>query len=103
MLSGIAAANSQGSRRAFWSGFFATMLIASMREVFGFMYGAKLDWTRKVSMELVALWRGTASGYGQQILNVNTTLILLTFLVAATVIGYLSVVVFRRCQESASE
>jgi hypothetical protein len=102
VLSGVAAASYRGRRRAFWSGFCATLLLASTRQVFGF-YGAKLDWTRQLSMQLVSRWQGDTSGHGQQVSNFNTALILLTFLVAATLIGFLSVVVFDCCQESETD
>ena len=99
VLSGIAAASSRRKRRAFWAGFCSVMLIASMRTVLTF-YGAKLTWTTSLARE----WGGEmqrSPSHGQQVLNFSTTLIVLSFVVAATVIGLLSSVVYEQCTKNA--
>lgn len=97
ITSGVAAATLRDRRRAFWAGFCGTMLIASMRTVFS-VYGAKLSWTNKLSMELATKWQGSTSGRGQMVLNINSTLIFLTLLASATAIGFLSAMVFEQCR-----
>jgi hypothetical protein len=45
-------------------------------------------------MDLAKLWRGDTTGRGRLVLNINTTLMFVTLLVAATVIGFLCVFVY---------
>jgi hypothetical protein len=88
VMSGVTALSYTGRRRAFWAGFFGTLLLTSTRTMTG-AFGFKLGWTQKLSRELATKWQGGTSGRGQLVLNINTTLILLAILVAATVIGFL--------------
>ena len=99
VTSGIAAASCRGRRRAFWAGFCGTMLLTTLRFVVT-LYGAKLSWTVPAAKYLAATWQGNASPIGQQVLNMQSTLLLLSFLTAAAAIGFLSAFVYDRCSES---
>jgi len=99
VTSGIAAASSKRKRRAFWAGFCSAMLLMSNRSVVN-TFGARLTWTTTLAKEWgQALQRGPSQG--QRVLNINTTLILLTLLAAATAIGFLSAVVYEQCTKDA--
>lgn len=98
VTSGVAAASYRGRRRAFWLGFFGTMVLMHFRTGFT-VYGAKLTWTTNASRELATMWQGEPRP-GQLVQNIYTTLIFLTLLVCATAIGFLSALVFDHCQRS---
>ena len=99
VMSGVAAISYTARRRAFWSGFFGTMLLMSMRTVFS-VYGSKLDWTQKLSMDLTRRWQGDTSGRGRMVLNINSTLIFLVLLISATAIGFLCVFVYNQSRKA---
>jgi hypothetical protein len=99
IMAGVAAMSYTARRRAFWTGFFGTLLLSSMRTVFS-VYGANLNWTQKLSTQLTTNWQGDASGRGRMVLNINATLILLVLLVAATVIGFLCVFVYDQSKKT---
>jgi hypothetical protein len=95
VMSAVAAASYSGKRRAFWAGFSGTSLLTSLRTPFS-TYGANLEWTQKLSMDLAKAWQGDIAGRGRLVLNINTTLMFVTLLAAATVIGFLCVFVYEQ-------
>lgn len=93
VMSGVAAISNDGRHRAFWLGFFGTMLLVSTRTTFT-VFGANLRWTQNLSRTLAEKWQGNIAGRGQLVLNINTTLIVVSTLLAAIAIGFLCVLVF---------
>lgn len=93
IMSGVAAVSCTARRRAFWAGFCSTMLLTTTRTVFT-LFGARLSWTQNLSRGLAEKWQGDIGGRGQVVLNINATLILVTIVVAAILIGILCIFVY---------
>ena len=93
VMSGVAAINLTERRRAFWTGFFGTLLLTSTGKFF-FQAGVKFDWAPELARELTENWLGGASGRGVVVVNVHSTLTCLSLAASATVIGFLCVLVY---------
>jgi hypothetical protein len=92
IMSGVAAAGAGGARRAFWVGFFSSMLFTSMRETTS-IYQLKFHWTVGLASKIGEWCLGDGGASGQQIMRINTTIVFLTLLIFAMVIGRLSMAV----------
>jgi hypothetical protein len=91
--SGAAAVCYKERRRAFWGGFFVTMLIVSTRSVVttptpGF------TWAQQLSRTFAEYLNPAQLRSGRTVLNVNSTLILVTILVVAALMGLICVHIY---------
>ncbi|QEG33319.1 hypothetical protein [Bythopirellula goksoeyrii] len=98
VMSGAAAGSYSGRRRAYWAGFCGAMLLMSMKNVF--VYGAALRWTSTAARALTIFLREDASYQEPIIGNVDSTLMLIIFIAASAVIGWLSVFVYDQCSKA---
>jgi hypothetical protein len=99
VTSGIAALSHTGRRRAFWIGFFGTMLLNSSGTIFN-RTGANLQWTHKLSRTLAEQLQVDQLRSGRLVLNINSTLILIVLLAAAMLIGLLCVYVYDQSRKT---
>ena len=92
ITSGVAALSHTARRRAFWLGFFGTMLALAMK---GFLtnYGANFQWSQRLSSDWAQRLNGNPVGRGQLVMSINMTIIFTVTLVAAVLIGLLCVYV----------
>jgi hypothetical protein len=98
VLSGAAAICYKERRRAFWGGFFATMLLVSSRSVAivptpGFM------WAQQLSRTLSEYLNPPQLRSGRTVLNINSTLILVTMLAVAALMGVMCVYIYNQSKK----
>jgi hypothetical protein len=96
--SGAAALCYKERRRAFWGGFFATMLIVTTRSVVtsptpGF------TWTQQLSRTFAKYLNPVQLRSGRTVLNINSTLILVTILVVAALMGLICVHIYNQSRK----
>src|SRR3954447_15729665 len=82
--SGAAAVCYKERRRAFWGGFFATMLLMSTRSLVT-MPTPGFTWAQQLSRTITEYVGPAQLRSGRTVLNINSTLILMTILVVAAV------------------
>jgi hypothetical protein len=95
ITSGVAAWSYTAHRRAFWLGFFGTMLALAVKGVL-VSYGASFTWAPKVSRDLSQYIKVEQLKSGRLMMGINLTIIFALTLVAATLIGLMCVYVYHR-------
>lgn len=98
ITSGVAALSSTGRRRAFWAGFFGTMLAVATK-LFFIAFVATFRWMRELSVEW-ALGIKEPIETGEVAKSINATIFLALTLIMATVIGLLCVHVYDQCKKA---
>jgi hypothetical protein len=93
LTSGVAALGSTGRRRAFWLGFFGTMLLTVLRGTLTSV-GASMQWTQNLSRDWSKYFSVEQIRQGRLVMAINTMIIFVVTLAAATVIGLLCVYVY---------
>jgi hypothetical protein len=95
ITSGVAAISSTTRRRAFWAGFFGTMLAVSTK-LFFLAFVATFRWMREFSTEWAVGLRNPTD-HGELAKSINATIFLGMLLIMATAIGLLCVHVYDAC------
>jgi hypothetical protein len=101
ITSGVAALSSTARRRAFWAGFFGTMLAVATK-LFFIAFVATFRWMREFSMEW-AVGIKEPMERGEFAKSINATIFLSLTLLMATVIGLLCVHVYDACKKQTSD
>ncbi len=100
VTSGIAAMSHTARRRAFWAGFFGTMLALDTKMFFS-AFHATFRWMRQFSMDWSPrLANPDWADQGEMAKSINATIFLALSLAMATVIGLLSVYVYDQCRRT---
>jgi len=86
IVPGVAAMGSTGRRRAFWVGFFGTMLALSVKGVL-MSFGASFRWAPEASRNIAMLFIVPPGKQGELTMGINTTIIFVVALIAATAMG----------------
>ena len=93
ITSGVAAFSFSARRRAFWIGFFGTMLMTVTRGTFNAL-GARFQWAMQVSRDLGQLLPVEQINQGRAVMAVHATIIWGLMIAVAIVIGILCVKVY---------
>ena len=91
--SGAAAMCYKERRRAFWGGFFATMVLVSTRSVVT-VPTPGFTWAQQLSRTFAEYLNPAQLRSGRTVLNINSTLILVTILVVAALMGLMCVHIY---------
>ena len=91
--SGAAAMCYKDRRRAFWGGFFATMVLVSTRSVVT-VPTPGFTWAQQLSRTFAEYLNPAQLRSGRTVLNINSTLILVTILVVAALMGLMCVHIY---------
>jgi hypothetical protein len=102
IASGVAALSCTAHRRAFWLGFFGTLLALAFKSVFGNL-GAGYRWAPKVSFDLSRYLPFNPRAEQEVLVGVNMTIVFLLTLVAATLIGLVCVYVYDQAAKQKGE
>lgn len=99
---GVAALSTEGRRRVYWVGFFATVLAWVLRGVVPTI-GINLSWTYNLARKVVELFDVVPSNQLQVTMVVNATLILIIVLMTAAIVGRICVHVHDECTRPTGE
>lgn len=91
--SGVAAYSCSGKSRAFWLGFFGTLLVFGSRRFFD-TYSARFTWAASFSRQMSEVWAEFPQSRGQQLMGIHFTLVYSTTLIAAVLIGLLCMYIY---------
>jgi hypothetical protein len=97
--SGVAAYSYSGKSRAFWLGFFGTLLVFGSRRFFD-TYSARFTWARSFAMQMSEFWSEFPQSRGEPLMGVHFTLIYGTTLIAAALIGLLCMYIYEHAQNT---
>ena len=93
MTSGMAAVSYTARRRAFWLGFFGTMLLATTRGTFT-TFGASFQWVSRLAQDWGQFITIEPINRGRHVIAVHATIIWAITIAMAVVIGLLCVKVY---------
>jgi hypothetical protein len=93
ITSGIAAFSYTGRRRAFWAGFFGTMLVMATRATSSIFVGS-FQWAQQLARELTESIATTPRGMANLQQGIFLSIYLIETLTMAALIGLLSVYVY---------
>jgi hypothetical protein len=98
VTSGVATFSYTGRRRAFWGGFFGTMLALATRTAFN-TFGASFTWSQRLAQELSRRISDTPVGLANLSNGIHLTFFLIEIVLMATLIGFASVYIYDRSRQ----
>ncbi len=93
VASGVAAYSYRARWRAFWLGFFGTMLVTGGRQ-FSTLYGLRFGWSTRFARDVADFLSDGPPLRGDVIIGIHLTAVFVAMLIAATLIGLVCVHVY---------